>query len=104
KRPVALADLPPFPADNLDPTRSGGDICVQACANDPQVAVHAVRNLARIGFGVVSVRWTQLGYGRTSSTSTAQQTPRNLMGFKDGTNNLKAEETDLLDEQLWVQP
>lgn len=104
RRPPALADLPSFPGDALDPAISGGDLCVQACANDPQVAVHAARNLARIGFGRVSVRWSQLGFGRTSSTSQAQQTPRNLMGFKDGTNNLKAEDTALLDEQLWVQP
>jgi deferrochelatase/peroxidase EfeB len=67
------------------------------------VAVHAIRNLARIGMGVVSVRWSQLGFGRTSSTSTAQATPRNLFGFKDGTANLKAEETALLDDHLWVR-
>jgi deferrochelatase/peroxidase EfeB len=103
RRPAALADLPAFRGDALKPEISGGDICVQACANDPQVAVHAIRNLARIGFGVVSVRWSQLGYGRTSSTSRAQQTPRNLMGFKDGTANLKAEDEALLAEQLWVR-
>jgi len=103
KKPAALADLPKFPGDTLDPALSGGDICVQACANDPQVAVHAIRNLARIGMGVVSVRWSQLGFGRTSSTSTAQATPRNLFGFKDGTANLKAEETALLDDHLWVR-
>jgi deferrochelatase/peroxidase EfeB len=103
KRPAALADLPRFPGDNLDPTISGGDLCVQACANDPQVAVHAIRNLARIGMGVVSVRWSQLGFGRTSSTSRDQATPRNLFGFKDGTKNLKAEETDLLTRHLWAQ-
>jgi len=66
--------------------------------------VHAIRNLARIGMGVVSVRWSQLGFGRTSSTSTSQATPRNLFGFKDGTANLKAEEADLLKQHLWVQP
>jgi len=104
KRPAALADLPPFPADKLDPARSGGDIAIQACANDPQVAVHAIRNLARIGFGTVSVRWSQLGFGRTSSTSRDQATARNLMGFKDGTRNLKAEDTKLLDEHLWAAP
>jgi deferrochelatase/peroxidase EfeB len=53
---------------------------------------------------VASVRWSQLGFGRTSSTSRAQATPRNLMGFKDGTNNLKAEDTALLDKHVWVQP
>ena len=104
RKPAALADLPHFPGDTIDPSISGGDICVQACANDPQVAVHAIRNLARIGMGVVSVRWSQLGFGRTSSTSTSQATPRNLFGFKDGTANLKAEETDLLKQHLWVQP
>ena len=104
RKPAALADLPHFPGDNLDPARSGGDLCVQACAQDPQVAVHAVRNLARIGFGTVAVRWSQLGFGRTSSTSTTQDTPRNLFGFKDGTANVKAEETDALEEHVWVQP
>jgi deferrochelatase/peroxidase EfeB len=103
RMPAALAPLPPFRGDALRPEISGGDIVVQACANDPQVAVHAVRNLARIGFGVVSVRWSQLGYGRTSSTSQAQQTPRNLLGFKDGTANIKAEDTDALRSSLWAQ-
>ena len=103
RRPAQLADLPAFRGDRLDPTRSGGDICIQACANDPQVAVHAVRNLLRIGFGTTAVRWAQMGYGRTSSTSTQQATARNLFGFKDGTSNLKAEEPDLLDEHVWVQ-
>jgi deferrochelatase/peroxidase EfeB len=104
KRPAALADLPRFAGDALDPAISGGDIAVQACANDPQVAVHAIRNLARIGMGTVSVRWSQLGFGRTSSTSTDQVTPRNLFGFKDGTENVKAEEPDRLRDHVWVQP
>ena len=94
-----------FPeTDALIPERSGGDICVQACADDPQVVFHAVRNLARIGRGLVVMRWSQLGFGRTSSTSVTQSTPRNLMGFKDGTNNLKLEDEALLREHLWVAP
>ncbi len=103
RRPAALQDLPHFPGDNLDPARSGGDLCIQACAQDPQVAVHAIRNLARLGFGTVAVRWSQLGFGRTSTTSTAQSTPRNLFGFKDGTANVKAEEEEALDDFVWVQ-
>ena len=101
-RPAALTDLPPFPGDDLDPARSGGDLAVQACADDPQVTFHAVRNLARIGRGAVVMRWSQLGFGRTSSTSRGQETPRNLMGFKDGTNNLKLEDRSALDEHVWV--
>jgi deferrochelatase/peroxidase EfeB len=102
QRPAGLADLPKFPNETMDPERCGGDICVQACANDPQVAVHAIRNLARVGFGTVAVRYSQLGFGRTSSTTREQVTPRNLMGFKDGTNNLKAEDSGDLDHNVWV--
>jgi deferrochelatase/peroxidase EfeB len=102
RRPAPLTELPAFAGDQLDPAISGGDLCIQACANDPQVAVHAVRNLVRLGAGVVSVRWSQLGFGRTSSTSTVQTTPRNLFGFKDGTRNLKAEDEQKLDRFVWV--
>ncbi len=102
RRPEALHRLPHFPADILIPEKSDGDLCVQACADDPQVAVHAIRNLARIAFGRASVRWSQLGFGRTSSTSTTQDTARNLFGFKDGTANLKAEEAGAADEHVWV--
>ncbi|SDG87201.1 iron uptake transporter deferrochelatase/peroxidase subunit [Klenkia brasiliensis] len=102
RRPDALVPLPAFPGDELVPAISDGDLCIQACADDPQVAVHAVRNLARIGQGLVGVRWSQLGFGRTSSTTSDQATPRNLFGFKDGTDNLKAEQTATLDRFVWV--
>ncbi|MCX4975053.1 iron uptake transporter deferrochelatase/peroxidase subunit [Streptomyces sp. NBC_00620] len=102
RRPEALVDLPKFAGDNLDRNRSGGDLCIQACADDPQVAVHAIRNLARIGFGKVVMRWSQLGFGKTSSTTPDAQTPRNLMGFKDGTRNIAGTETDRLKKFVWV--
>ncbi len=104
RRPRRLQELPHFPADALEPARTGGDLVVQACADDPQVAVHAVRNLSRLAFGTAAVRWSQLGYGRTSATSTAQTTPRNLFGFKDGTANVKAEEAGAVRDFVWVQP
>ena len=102
RQPRALRRLPHFPADALQEQRSDGDLCVQACADDPQVAVHAIRNLSRIAFGSAALRWSQLGFGRTSSTSTSQSTPRNLFGFKDGTANLKAEEPESVDKHVWV--
>jgi deferrochelatase/peroxidase EfeB len=104
RRPAALEALPALPGDELDPERSGGDLCVQACADDPQVAFHAVRNLARIGRGAVTLRWSQIGFGRTSSTSRKQATPRNLMGFKDGTNNIKAEDGAAMRRHVWSGP
>ena len=100
--PRALRPLGTLPGDALDPLRSDGDLCVQACADDPQVAFHAIRNLARIGRGIVVLRWTELGFGRTASTSPAQVTPRNLMGFKDGTNNLDAGDAKAMRKHVWV--
>ncbi len=102
KQPAALKQIPPLPGDELEPGESGGDICVQACSDDPQVAFHAIRNLARIGRGKVVIRWSQLGFGRTSTTSRGQDTPRNLMGMKDGTANIRAEDTEAMDRHVWV--
>jgi deferrochelatase/peroxidase EfeB len=102
KRPAALADIPPLPGDTLQPGRSGGDLCVQACADDPTVAFHVIRNFARLARGTAVMKWSQLGFGRTSSTSASQETPRNLMGFKDGTNNIKEENGTDLDDFVWV--
>jgi len=104
RRPSKLAPLPAFRGESLDPDRSGGDLCVQACADDPQVAFHAIHVLARAASGAATLRWTQQGFGRTSSTSRSQPTPRNLMGFKDGTDNIRAEDGEAMDEFVWVPP
>ena len=95
-RPAALVDMPKFNGDDLDAGRSGGDLCIQACANDPQVAFHAVRQLARISYGAASLKWVQSGFSTANKT---QGTPRNLMGFKDGTQNPAGAE---LDQVVWV--
>lgn len=103
RRPEALEQLPRFPGDEIRPEISDGAICLQACANDPLVAYHAIHELTRSGVGVVSTRMFQVGFGRTSSTSKSQATARNLMGFKDGTRNLKSEEAALVDKWVWSQ-
>lgn len=100
--PAAFTELPAFAFELLEEAQSGGDLCIQACANDPQVAVHAIRNLTRVAMGRAHLKWSQLGYGRTSSTSADQQTPRNLFGFKDGTANVMSEEHAELDAHVWV--
>ncbi|MGV2901070.1 iron uptake transporter deferrochelatase/peroxidase subunit [Microbacterium sp. AGC62] len=102
QRPAGLERLPAFLGDDLDPQASHGDLCIQACADDPQVAVHAIRNLSRIAFGRARLRWSQLGFGKTSRTTAAQATPRNLFGFKDGTANILADDTEALADHVWV--
>jgi deferrochelatase/peroxidase EfeB len=103
RRPGLLQALPVFQGDSIEPGRSGGDLCVQACAEDPQVAFHAVHLFERIASSAATLRWSQLGFGRTSSTTRAQTTPRNLMGFKDGTDNIRAEDTQAMNDFVWVQ-
>lgn len=90
QRPGLLRELKPLPSDALKPGLTGGDLSLQACADDPQVAYHAVRDLARIAkdIGVAATNWTVMGFGRASAGK-GQTTPRNLLGFKDGTRNIK---------------
>ncbi|MEC5404246.1 iron uptake transporter deferrochelatase/peroxidase subunit [Paraburkholderia sp. MPAMCS5] len=98
KRPAALVDLPRFNGDQLIAEKTGGDLFVQACANDAQVAFHAVRQLARMGYGAIQMRWGQAGF----LSGPKGQTPRNLMGFKDGTNNPSTAKAPLMNQFVWA--
>jgi deferrochelatase/peroxidase EfeB len=98
KRPAALVDLPRFNGDQLIAEKTGGDLFVQACANDAQVAFHAVRQLARMGYGAIQMRWGQAGF----LSGPKGQTPRNLMGFKDGTNNPSTAKPPLMNQFIWA--
>jgi deferrochelatase/peroxidase EfeB len=86
RRPDALVDMPAFNGDQLVEDRTGGDLSIQACADDHQVAFHAVRQLVRLAYGVAQIRWVQSGFLPDTAIG---ETPRNLMGFKDGTMNPK---------------
>jgi deferrochelatase/peroxidase EfeB len=99
KRPQALVDLPTFHGDQMIEGRSGGDLSVQACSDDPQVAFHAVRQLARISDGIAQLRWVQSGFLPQYSDG---RSPRNLMGFKDGSNNPKAADPKAMDQFVWA--
>jgi len=99
-RPDALVDLPRFNGDQLVAERTGGDLCIQACADDPQVAFHAVRQLARLSYGAANLRWAQPGF--LSSNRSTHETPRNLMGFKDGTMNPDLSSTKAMNDFVWA--
>jgi len=99
RRPRPLVDLPRFKTDRLDPARTGGDMCIQACADDGQIAFHAVRELLHLGAGKVRVRWSQAGFLPVTQQG---QSPRNLLGFKDGTNNIRVTDAAALQRFVWV--
>jgi deferrochelatase/peroxidase EfeB len=98
--PEALIDLPHFAGDEIAAGDSDGDVFLQACADDPQVAFHAVRSMARIAPDVATLRWTQLGF----SPDNTGGTPRNLMGFKDGTMNSNVHPPANLQATVWAGP
>lgn len=102
KKPAPLADLPPFGGDELREEWSGGDIGVQVNANDLQIAFHAIRNLARLARGKAVLRWTQEGFQRTGGADPSGATPRNLMGFKDGTNNPDTSDDSVMNKVVWA--
>ncbi|AOJ73239.1 MULTISPECIES: iron uptake transporter deferrochelatase/peroxidase subunit [Burkholderia] len=97
-RPAALVDLPRFNGDQLLPEKTGGDLFIQACADDAQVAFHAVRQLARIGARAAQMRWGQAGF----TSGKPGETPRNLMGFKDGTMNPPMSDPAAMNEFVWA--
>jgi deferrochelatase/peroxidase EfeB len=98
RRPAALVDMPAFNGDQLVAERTGGDLSVQACSDDPLIAFHAVRQLSQIALslngGVAKMRWAQTGF---QPQSQGAETSRNLMGFKDGTMQPKT-----TDNAVWV--
>ncbi len=99
QRPQAFVDMPVFTGDQLVEAHTGGDLSVQACADDPQVAFHAVRQLARLAYGAAQIRWVQAGF---IPHVASKETPRNLMGFKDGTNNPPINDPKTMDTFVWV--
>ncbi len=99
RRPEAFVDLPNFPGDQLAPARTGGDLSAQASPDNPQVAFHAIRQLARLAYGVAQIRWVQSGF---VSDYGARSTPRNLMGFKDGTGNPSTGDAKAMEAVVWA--
>ena len=97
KRPKLFRDLPAFPKEQLREQYTGGDIVIQACADDEQVAFHAVRNLIRKGRNKVTMKWSQSGF---AAIGDRMETPRNLFGFKDRTANVTTEKD--FDKVVWA--
>jgi deferrochelatase/peroxidase EfeB len=74
---------------------------LQACADRQIVVEHAIRDLARLGRSAVSLRWQRAGFNEPPTVPTPG-TPRNLLGFKDGTANLDATDAAQMRRNVWV--
>ena len=102
RQPATLRDLPLFRGDAIDPARSAGDLCMQVCAVSAADAQEATRALLRALTGAARQRWSQSGFGKPS-TSPPNETGRNLMGFKDGTANIRPFDVAAHQQYVWAQ-
>ena len=102
QRPPALVDMPHFKGDQLRPELSDGDIGVQCCAASREVVERAQAALVAVTAGATRVRWSQYGFVRDPLPGEKGGTPRNIVGFKDGTNNLHGDDVAKMRSNVWV--
>ncbi|WP_129298176.1 iron uptake transporter deferrochelatase/peroxidase subunit [Streptomyces lydicus] len=99
RAPRRLTAMPSFPDDDLRSDWCHGDLSLQLCADDTDTVLHALRDIARHTRGGMQVRWRLDGF---TSPPRPSGTPRNLMGFKDGTANPDARAAGEMDRLVWV--
>jgi deferrochelatase/peroxidase EfeB len=98
-KPARLRTMEDFPNDDLDRSICDGDLLLQIGGNHSDTVVHAIRDLTRHTRGAMQVRWRQDGF---VSPPRPSGTPRNLLGFKDGTANPATADRSLMDELVWT--
>ena len=96
-KPTKLKPMTIFANDSPDPAWMHGDLSLQLCANHPDTIHHAIRDIAKHTRGAMQLRWKIEGY---NSPPRPSGTPRNLLGFKDGTANPTG---DLASDLVWTE-
>ncbi|MDO5700652.1 MAG: Dyp-type peroxidase [Bowdeniella nasicola] len=106
RRPAWLQQLPPYPIDKLEDEWTGGDLCLQVCADDPITAAHAARVLTKEAVAYATPKWTQYGSRNAPGATEPGATMRNHFGQLDGTRNPQPEEEPGLifrsDSEPWL--
>jgi deferrochelatase/peroxidase EfeB len=103
RRPRELVTMPFVSNDRLDPDRSHGDLLLSIESQHPDTGLFALRQLMRRTRRTLVLRWVLDGFTRRGSTAPRSTgSPRNLLGFIDGTANLDAGAADLMTRHVWV--
>ncbi|MEW2517272.1 iron uptake transporter deferrochelatase/peroxidase subunit [Actinacidiphila alni] len=99
RKPARLTAMPAFDDDDLDPAWCHGDLSLQLSAPHADTVLHALRDIARHTRGGMQVRWRMDGF---TSPPRPSGTPRNHLGFKDGTANPDVADPATANRLLWV--
>lgn len=102
QKPKQLTLMDQFPNDALDPDLCHGDVLLQFCANSRETNIHALRDIVRNTPDLLEIRWKMDGFLPPRSVKPGAETGRNLLGFKDGTANINAQDPRVADEHIWV--
>ncbi len=97
--PLPVKQIPRYQIDELDPKWCDGDLLLQICADDSLSVSHALRELIKDAKPFAEVKWIQQGFSSHHGINPGE-TPRNLMGQVDGTDNPKSDTTDF-DTTVW---
>ncbi|MFC0406877.1 iron uptake transporter deferrochelatase/peroxidase subunit [Roseomonas elaeocarpi] len=109
RRPRRLQTMARFPNDALERDRCHGDLLLQICANTPQAVLHALRDVVKNTPATLRLRWMQDGFLPEAKTpehapGQARETPRNLLGFRDGTANPDPTDAAEMARIVWIRP
>ncbi len=103
RKPRELVQMPFMANDRLDPDRSHGDLLLTIQAEHSDTVLFALRQLMRRTRRTLLLEWVVEGFNRRSSpTDRTTGSPRNLLGFVDGTANLPAGDDGQMDEHVWT--
>ena len=102
-KPKKLQVMTRFPNDSLDANQCHGDLLLQICANTQDTVIHALRDIIKHTPDLLGVRWRREGFiSDHAARSLGQETPINLLGFKDGSANPNSHDAALMKQMLWV--
>jgi deferrochelatase/peroxidase EfeB len=102
RRPAHLTAMRSFPNDNLDLEQCGGDVVLQLSAGHADVALHALRDIAKNTRGGMQANWRIDGF--SSPARPAGTVSRNLLGFMDGIANPPVDSAAQMDNLVWIRP
>jgi deferrochelatase/peroxidase EfeB len=103
-RPCQLRRMPQFPNDALEADSCHGDLLIQICSDTPDTNIHALRDIIKNTPDLLAIRWKIEGYNAPPRAVHPAPTPRNLLGFKDGTANPDASDAAAMDRLVWIAP